>query len=651
MLARLCSIDRCRVVVALALLFLAARPALAAVPDPQSAGIGRVVDDFQLPDARGAQRKLSDLTAGHDVVVVVFLGTECPMARLYAPLLSRMAGEYGKRRVAFLAVDSNRQDSLVEMLHYARVYDLTIPFLRDGGNAVADLFAAERTPEVFVLDRERKIRYRGRIDDRYGVGTQRDHAASQELRAALDALLAGREVVVPVTQAPGCRIGRVRPVSAAPTVTWSRQISRLFQQRCQECHRPGQIGPFPLLTYDDVAGWSEMIGEVVEQRRMPPWHASPEYGDWIGEARLSDEELELVRAWVDQGAPEGDPAELPPPRKFVEGWQIPNPDQVVYMSDRPFTVPAEGAVEYQWFVADPHFTEDKWIQAAEARPGNPAVVHHVTVYFKPPGLMTWKLELNDRINVVAGYAPGKRPVEDVSWKGQALYVPAGSQFVFEMHYTSNGTAQPDRSSIALTFADPAQVKKQLSVVMVANTQFTIPPQEADYPVEASYVFDEDSLLYALSPHMHLRGKTFRFEAQYPDGAREILLDIPRFDFNWQTDYQMREPKRVPAGTKVFCTATFDNSAENLANPDPGQTVRWGDQTWEEMMIGGMAIAPADQDLAAGIGKPAMVINSRPSPARVALAAVAGLVGLGMLTGLLAWFVQRWRHPLVAASAS
>jgi len=596
------------------------------------APIGRKIEDFRLKDAQGGEHSLGDFAKSR-LVVVAFLGTECPLAKLYGTRLGEMARQRAVRDVAFVGIDSNRQDSNTELLHYGRLHGIEFPLLKDVGNEIADRFGAVRTPEVFVLDEQRTIRYWGRVDDQYGVGFGRPEATRQDLSQALDELLAGGDVTQRVTPAPGCYIGRVREPEANAQVTWSREIAPIFQKHCQDCHRPGQIGPFPLLEYADVVGWSETIGEVVREGRMPPWHAESEYGHFANDARMTPEELARVEAWVKSGAPEGDPADLPPPRKFSEGWQLRHPDQVVYMSETPFTVPAEGIVPYQWFEADPGFTEDKWVKAVECRPGNPAVVHHVTVYFHPPGT-DWNLQLRERINMVGGFAPGKRPIDvEGVWDGTARFIPAGSKFKFEMHYTPNGTEQTDRSSIALVFAEPEEVKRQMSLVLVANNEFEIPPHADNHRVESWYTLDEETLLYSLSPHMHLRGKSFACEAIYPDGEVEQLLNVPRFDFNWQNDYMYPVPKRVPKGTKVHCVAHFDNSAENLSNPDPARAVRWGDQIWEEMMIGAIAIAPAEQDLQAGVGKPAMVHGTRRW--RIGGLTLVGL-SLALAVGGVAW---------------
>jgi peroxiredoxin len=565
------------------------------------------LDSAALRDQYGQSRSFAEF-GKQPVLVIAFLGTECPLARLYASRLAKLSHEFSDRGVQFVGISSNLQDSSTELVHFARQHGIEFPLWKDFDQGLANLFEVSRIPEAIVLDRAREIRYRGRIDDQYSIGRQRARAEREDLRIALEELLAGQSISIPRTEPPGCLIGRPAPPDSNAKITWHDQISRLMQTHCQECHRPGQIGPFSLLTYDDTVGWGPMIAEVIEQGRMPPWHADPNYGHFVNDARLTPDEKQLILGWVQAGCPPGDAADAPEPREFVEGWQIPQPDQVVYISEAPYVVPAEGVVPYEWFEVDPGFTEDKWISAVECRPGNPAVVHHVTVYFRPPWI-DWELKLGDRINMLGGYSPGKRPVTSDNKEQAALFIPKGSKLVFEMHYTVNGTVQADRSCVALKFADPALVKHQMSVVPVANTTFEIPPGADSHRVDASYTFDEDSLVFSLSPHMHLRGKAFRFEAEYPDHTREILLDVPAFDFNWQTDYILVEPKRMPKGTRMHCTAHFDNSGDNPANPDPTLTVRWGDQIWEEMMIGGLGIVPEHQDLSRGIGKPRLVVGT------------------------------------------
>ena len=568
----------------LSVLSLAAGTAGAA---EETSPVGRQVENFSLRDYRGKVHELKDF-AESQLVVIAFVGCECPLAKLYAPRLAQLADEFGPRGAAFLAIDANSQDSLAELAAYAQTHKISFPVLKDAGNAVADQMGAVRTPEVFVLDRERTIRYWGRIDDQYIIGRQRPAPTREDLRLALEDLLAGKAPSVAETAAIGCHIGRVPKQSPSGDVTYSNQIARLLQKRCVECHRPGEIAPFPLTSYEEVVGWGETIREVVHEGRMPPWFANPEHGQFANDARLSDAEKQLIDDWLDGGSPEGNPADLPAPPNFTVGWQIPQPDQIFYIQDEAFDVPAEGVVKYQYFKVDPGFKEDRWIKAAEARPDNRSVVHHIVAFFVPPGA---KLGGAQR-GAMIGYAPGMPPTRFP--EGAAMLVPAGSQIYFQLHYTPNGSPQKDRSSIGLIYADPAEVKHKIGGGMAPNRFFEIPPGDDNYEVRSKYRFDNDALLLNLTPHMHLRGKAFRYEAEYPDGRREILLDIPRYDFNWQLRYQLAVPKVLPKGTTLHCTAHYDNSAGNLANPDPTKPVRWGDQTWEEMMIGYFSTLPVPE---------------------------------------------------------
>ncbi len=379
---------------------------------------------------------------------------------------------------------------------------------------------------------------------------------------------------------------------APAAVTFSRDIAPIFQQSCQACHRPGEAAPMPLFTYADARPWARKIKNKVQKREMPPWHADPTHGKWRNDRRLADEDLTRIVSWVDAGAPEGDPKDLPPPREFVEGWNIGKPDAVFTMP-REFTVKAKGEVSYQYFVVPTDFTEDKWIQAAEARPGNRAVVHHIIVFIQEPG----KRGLEQRnlwSTHLCGTAPGEEA--DVFPAGTAKRIKAGSKLVFQVHYTPSGTVATDRSMVGLRFAREP-VKRQLIVGAVMNQRFRIPPGASEHEVQASYTFREDSTIWTFMPHMHLRGKDFRYDLVFPDGRRETALRVPRWDFNWQHTYYMQEPLKVPKGARIECTAHYDNSAGNKANPDPAKMVRWGDQTWEEMMIGFVSFTRAAEDLA------------------------------------------------------
>ncbi|MBX3411268.1 MAG: thioredoxin family protein [Pirellulales bacterium] len=548
------------------------------------ARLGKKIDNFELTDAHGKQRSLADL-ADAKLVIVAFLGTECPLANLYAPRLSSLAEKLKPEGVAVIGINSNQQDTPSEVAAHAAKLELTFPVLKDVGNRVADQFGAERTPEVFLLDADRAVRYVGRIDDQYSVGVQKKQAGRHDLEVAIEELLAGKEVTEPATDPPGCLIGRVKHTSTSDEVTYANQISRIMQKHCTECHHEGQVAPFVLTSYEDVLGWADMVREVVHNRRMPPWQASPEHGDFKNNPSLSSEELERIDRWVENGCPEGDPAQLPEPIEFAEGWGISQPDDVFYMSDEPFAIPAEGAVDYQYYTVDPGFTEDKWIKEAEVKAGNPAVVHHVIVFIQAPGASQFG-------SPQMAFAPGMTPRRLEN--GAAIKIPAGSKLMFQNHYTPNGKATTDRSYVGFVYADPKEVTQEVQGGACGNFLFKIPPHAGNHVVVAEQKFRRETILLGMNPHMHVRGKSFKYELKYPDGTMETLLDVPKYDFNWQLWYMLQEPKVIPAGSRMVCTASFDNSDQNPSNPDPTKEVKWGEQTWDEMMFGFYStIKPAD----------------------------------------------------------
>lgn len=556
--------------------------------------IGTVAPAFELRDAAGKLHRLADMREAK-LVVIAFLGVECPLAKLYAVRLNELAQEFGPRGVSIVGIAANTQDALPALEAFAREHSLTYPLLKDERNLVADQLGASRTPEVFLLDAKRVVRYQGRIDDQYSVGLKRNKPIRRDLADAMNELLDGKSVTQPFHPATGCLIGREKKASAVAAVTWSNQIARILQRRCVQCHREGEIGPFVLTEYRSAAGWGEMIREVVREQRMPPWFADPAHGEFSNDARLPQDERDLIVQWVDAGCPEGDPREAPAPLKFTKGWSIPKPDLILPMRATPYPVPATGTVSYKHFVVDPGFKEDKWVVASEVRPGNRAVVHHILVFLKKPGQSAASEIIKG--SLLAAYAPGA-PARQLP-PGMALKIPAGSKIIFQLHYTPNGKETEDCSSLGLVFTEPAAVKQEIESGMAIAYHFLIPPGAKASRVTATHRFTEDRLLFNLTPHMHMRGKSFRYEARYPDGRREILLNVPRWDFNWQIEYELARPKFMPKGTVLHCTAIYDNSADNPANPDPTRWVHFGEQTWDEMMIGWFVTASVPKDRPAG----------------------------------------------------
>jgi peroxiredoxin len=574
------------------LVFLLAELATAG---PPAGSIGTTVADFTLRGSRGEVFRLSDC-GDRPVIVVVFLGVECPLAKLYAPRLAEMARKWGPRGVAFVGIDPNQQASLAALAGYAKLHHLPFSLLRDPGSAIADRFGVERAPEAFVLDRRRVVRYRGRIDDQYDVTTHRSEPTRQDLVQSIEEVLAGRPVSQPVTTPSGCLISRAAAPRVTGAVTYCRDVAPILQRHCQVCHRPGEIGPFALTNYREASGWAAMLHEVVAEGRMPPWHASPRYGRFANDPTLTAQEKDLMFRWVDDDCPEGDPRDLPPPPKFIDGWNIGEPDVVLEMPE-PFHVPAEGVIEYQYVEVDGGAPVDRWVQAAEVRPGNRAVVHHCNVYLQPPGAPDFMESGALGSYCLAAMAPGTPPL--VLPEGMAKRIPAGWRTVLVLHYTPTGSPQTDRTRLGLKFADPKQVKKEVATKLMYDLNLAIPPGAADHTVSQTLQINNAVDLLAFFPHMHLRGKSFRYEALYADGREEVLLEVPRWDFNWQHRYVLAEPKRLPAGTQLRCTAVYDNSANNPANPDPQVTVRTGTQSFDEMFNGYFDAVLADEDRTQG----------------------------------------------------
>lgn len=576
-------------------LFVAAQVGCLIGSEKVPSRLGAPVPEFSLKDFRGKNHSLSEYNSS-PVVVLAVVGTECPLAKQYAVKLQKMADAYSDRGVTVLAIDANRQDALSEIAAFAKSNSLTFPILKDLNQEVVNGLQATRTPEVFVLDKQRVVRYRGRVDDQYAVGGKfRKSPSREDLKIAIDEVLEGKAVSVPETPSMGCLISRSREPDRIATVTYSNQIARILQKNCVECHRPGEIAPFSLTDYQEVAGWADMIVEVTQSNQMPPWHASPESGHFANERRLTPDELSQLRQWAAAGAPEGNPADLPTPKSYTEGWQLPRqPDHVVWMSKDPFPVPAEGQLSYKYFSVDAGLTEDKWVSSAEVIPGNRSVVHHVIVFMTTDGQVR-----DEERQMVTAFVPGLRITPYP--KGMAKKIPAGAKFVFQMHYTPNGTAGEDRTKIGLVFENPADVTHEVRTATTINRRFKIEPQLDNQPFESNVITTPvDLQLLSLSPHMHLRGKSFRYVLTSPDGTKETLLDVPHYDFNWQTAYRLPEPRTIPRGSKLQSFATFDNSVNNIANPDPTKVVRWGDQSWEEMMLGYFDVAvPKDTEESTG----------------------------------------------------
>lgn len=526
------------------------------------------------------------------LTVVSFLGTECPMARIYGPRLSQMAEDFRTKSVRFVAIDSNRQDSFGDLQQFVKDFGIGFPVIHDPRSEIANLFEATRTPEVFLLNSKLEVLYHGRIDDQYEPGINRSAPKRQDLRIAIAEALAGKPVTVPQTTALGCFIGKVSKTDATPIVqnniTYTRHVVPVLQKHCVECHREGEIGPFAMDSYGSVAGWAETMLETIDNGRMPPWHADPTHGDFMNARHMPAQDRQVIRDWIAGGLKEGDASDLPEPIQWTNDWQLERePDQVVVMRDRPFSVPAEGVVEYQYFVADPGFEEDKWIRGAQVVPGNRSVVHHAIVFVRPPDGARMR-----GVGWLGAYVPGQRLVP--LRPGRARRVPAGSKLVFQMHYTPNGRVQEDLTQVGLLFAKEEDVTDEVLTVIGINQEFEIPPGASRHPVHAQvYGLPARGELLAATPHMHYRGKSFQLFASKDDS--QVMLNVPNYDFNWQHTYVLQEPVPLQNLTTLRFEAVFDNSSGNPFNPNPAEWVTWGDQTWEEMAVAFFEVSePRDQ---------------------------------------------------------
>ncbi len=396
-------------------------------------------------------------------------------------------------------------------------------------------------------------------------------------------------------------------IYAAPnsSPTFSKDVAPIVQEHCQTCHRPGEAAPFSLLSYKEARPWASSIKEAVQLRKMPPWFADPHYGKFNNDRTMSQKDIDTIVAWVNAGAPEGNPKDLPKPVAFTNGWIIGKPDMAVSMPAK-YEIPASGTIDYQYILIPLNLTEDKWVQMAEVRPGNRSLVHHVIAFVRPPG-SKWMSGAQPGIPFVpksggesgeneflVGYAPGMPP--DVLPAGRAKLIKAGSDVILQMHYTANGKPGTDQTTVGMIFAKEP-VREKVFTIAATTSKFAIPAGDPNYEVDSSFEFGADTHVTMLMPHMHLRGKDFMFRAVYPTGEKQVLLNVPHYDFSWQLTYQPEKDIIMPKGSKMECVAHYDNSPNNPNNPDPTKIVRYGDQSWEEMMFGFFDVAvDADKDL-------------------------------------------------------
>ena len=563
------------------------------------------------------------------VVVLAWTAGDCPMAKVYAPRVRALAEELVPRGVRFFLVDSS-SDATVEKL--GATFKGEVPLICDEKGDLARLAGARSTTDVVVLAGDGRVVYRGAVDDQYGfrrgeglgAGTFRKEAPTKRyLHDAVEAVLVGQAPVLAATDPLGCLLEWTPAVSgtaAKDAPVFYGDVEKVFREHCTDCHRRGGNAPFALLTYENTRRRAQMIAEVVEERRMPPWSASPEHGHFANDPSLTAGDVAKITQWVDAGMPAGDVAQALPPPAPRDEWQIGKPDLI--FETEPVEVAAEGQVPYRYVRIPTNLTEDRWVEATQILSTTPEIVHHVLIFteksappapgvtrpwtpkfdslsllegVKPEDRLTWIIRfapyITKDMNVGGGGGLNGSFATTLSAgrgmiypEGRAKLLPAGATIVMQIHYTPDGTAHQTKTRLGLRFAKqpPTEPVDSRSLATVA---FEIPPGEANYQVTATKVLPRDATLLSLRPHMHLRGKSFRYTAEFPDGHEEVLLDVPRWDFEWQVEYILAEPRLLPKGTRLKAVATYDNSPANHNNPDPKKNVFFGLQSNEEMMIG------------------------------------------------------------------
>jgi len=578
-------------------LFLALLPPAAADPD------GDAGPDFTLNDVAGRSHALSALK-GRKAVVLLFMGIECPRSVAAEPRLGDMMKKYGEKGVEFLAIDSNWNEAAKDIAEHCRQRSFEMAYLKDEGGKVASLYKVDIQPTVILLDGGFAVRYRGLIDDH----KVEELAKHKYLKDAIEALLSEKEPEVRTTEPLGCQIRKVPASAKSSEVTYAKHVAPILNRGCVVCHRPGQAGPFSLETYEQAKAWSTEIESYTRSHAMPPWKPVSNRGIYYNERTLTDEEIAVLARWHDNGAPMGEPRDLPAPPKFAEGWMLGTPDAVL-KAEGGWELPAKGRDEYRCYAIRNPFDEDKWIAGIEYKPGNPRAVHHIIGYLDISGQGAKKDEAEPgpgyRSNgsgpgvfpsgSLSGWAPGNMP--RMLPEGTARRLRKGEWIILETHYHKTGRVEKDEGGeVALHFAK-TPVRKQYHVHMIAQPLLNIPAGQKEYKIGLTYVVPKDVHVLDVMPHMHLIGREISVVATFPDGAKSDLVAIKDWDFNWQETYQFKESLKFPRGTRIRLDAKYDNSLENPANPsNPPRAVRWGEQTTDEMCIAFLGFTNDNEDL-------------------------------------------------------
>ena len=551
---------------------------------PGEVGIGRKVGNFSFTGMDGAEHQLTEVR-DHKAVVFAMTSATCPVSKRLLPSLAELQPALAKQGIPLVLVNSFSSETAEQIKEQLATVDLDSPYVHDTDLSVAKALDATTTTEVFLIDSRQTLVYRGALNDQYGIDYSVDEPRVRYLEDAVKSFLEGTAPAIAATAAPGCELdlGERTGALVGDTITYHRDVSRILQRNCVQCHNDGGIAPFTLDDFDEVSDRARVIKRVVSEGTMPPWFAAPPKegpNPWANDHSLSAAEKETLLAWLDSpDQPLGDPADAPLPLKFPNEWTMGEPDLIVPIS-KAYDIKATGFMPYQRDVVETTLTEDKWVTGYEILPSERDVVHHVIVQVFEPG--TQVRDRSEAQGYWAAYVPGNSAVRYP--EGFARKFPAGAKVHFQIHYTPSGTAKKERLKLGLHFADSTP-KYELRTLAVADRKLNIPPGAEAHVESTSRRVPFDIPALGFMAHMHVRGTAFTYELIHDGGESEMLLDIPRYDFNWQLRYELKEPKLLPQGSFVKVTGIFDNSENNKANPDPKRTVKWGDQTFEEMLIG------------------------------------------------------------------
>jgi peroxiredoxin len=536
--------------------------------------------NFALLDHQGRMQELRRMDAS--VVVLFFTANECPIARQCATKLNDLQARFAARGVRVLLVNANSGDDRKSINRESRELGIWhLPTLKDDTQGVARHLGVRRTGEALAIStKDWTVFYRGALDDQLVEGASKPQPSERYLETALDQFLGGQPVTLAKTVARGCVIhfdGGNGPDSAA--VSYTQDVVPILASKCVSCHSPGNIGPWAMTSHRKVKGMASMIEEVLLTRRMPPWDADPHVGKFANDASLTVAEAQTLLRWVHQGAVRG---EGPDPLENLKvpvtpEWPLGQPDLVLRLPS-PQQIPANGVLDYRHVEVLAGNANEAWVGAVYVKAGNRKVLHHIIARIKEQG----EKDHLGQDEMFVGWAPGS--TQEWYPKGAGKFLPKNAKFDLELHYTTCGSPQTDATEIGLYLLKEPPTHRYESVPVV-NFQFEIQPGDPDSPAQGLYCFPEDAVLHGVTPHMHLRGKWMRFELLQPDGKREVVGSIPRYDFNWQFTYEFAKPRKLTRGTWAVLNGGFDNSARNPANPDPKKAVHWGEQSWDEMFLG------------------------------------------------------------------